>query len=125
MSLNTHQIQQQEFLLNPSSLSEYKDSLYHSLSLFLLCLNTSSNTTCFHFLPVCDFKGNRHYLFISSSQLSVSLPLFARIPLLSISNHGITPFGEVATCSAMDECIGPLKSLKQPFSVYIEKCIQT
>lgn len=71
------------------------------------------------------FKANLRCLFISSSWLSVSRPLSARIPLLSVNNHCITSLGEVATCSATDECIGPLKSLKWPFSVYIEKCVQT
>ena len=65
------------------------------------------------------------FLLVSSSQLSISWPLSTQIPLLSISKPCIMTLGEVATCSIMDECIGPLKSLKRPFSVYTYKCFRT
>lgn len=52
LSLNTTDTKQQEFFLNPSSLSEYANSSNFSLSLFSLCLSTS----CLHLCHFVAFK---------------------------------------------------------------------
>jgi len=117
LSLNTQQIQQQEFFLNPSSLSEYTDSLYNSLSVSFLCLST----TCLYLLSSVALKP----IYIVCSFLLLGLSSFLTFirlnPPLSISNNYEMLPGMAATCSVMERVIDAFEIPKMVFSIYTEK----
>ena len=99
LSLNTTNTKQQEFFLNPSSLSMYTDSFSHSLFLSSLCLST----TCLCLLSSVAFKPIGT---VCSFPLlgSLALDLFPLKSTLSVKQswHNVFREGDHLFCNGRD-----------------------